>query len=129
MIKYITIECWYVTKSIQANKPTKMQKLLAWLKLRPLPKPLYWFEVDIAVRRPHPLRIGDRILCNSLIQYHVMARNKGAFMPLLESREEFVISSIEPAESCVEELGRCVILGSCYSEMDPNTQPYGGQMI
>jgi len=125
MTKFITIESWFTTKSIQANKPTKWQRLLAYLNLKPLEKPKYWWEVDITIHFPHPLRVGDIILARNLFQYSVMSKKESALM----YSEVYKITSIEPSESCMPELGKTVILASAYSEMDPNTQPYGGMII
>ena len=126
MIKHIIIESWIATKSIQSNKPTRWQRLLAWLKLKPIDKPLYWFEAIIEISYPHPLAVGDIILCRNLKQYRVIcSRLQSSAL----RTELFKISSIEPMERSEPELGKTVILGSTCSETDPNTQPYGGMII
>ena len=124
---YIDIVKWIETKRIQSNKPTKWQKLLAWMKLKPLAIPKYWYQADITITVPHSLRTGDIILTYSLAKYCVMQRLHQNNLGLLET---FTITSIEPLETGIPELGETVIIShACMNEMDPNTQPYGGQII
>ena len=125
MIHYITIESWIATKRIQSNKPNKRQKLLAWLKLKPLPEPKYWHEADITISYPHPLKCGDTILTTCLHQYFVIGKLQSSAL----RTETFRISSIKPTKKLLLKIGQSVILGSCCSERDTNIQPYGGQII
>jgi hypothetical protein len=125
MTKYVTIEDWTEIGRIQSNRPNRWQKLIAHLKFGTLPIPKYWIAAIITVHYPHSLKIGDIILTRELQQYIVMDKMYSSAL----YTERFRVSSIEPMEQSTPELGKVIIMGQVYSEMNPNTEPFGGQVL
>ena len=125
MIRYVTIIEWFQIERIQANRPNRWQKILVAMGLGRLPVPKYWFTDEIIVKYPHPMRTGDVILTRELKQYIVMSRMLSSAL----YTERFRISSVEPMERSISERGKVVIMGQAYSEINPNTQPFGGQVL